>query len=280
MMKSKVILITGASRGIGRCIAEVLAQQGHRVYATMRNPKEAASFSSKNIYTMALDVIDLSSIDQAVEAIVKKEGTIDVLINNAGYGLLGPVDLVDDDEVQQQFDVNVFGVIRTVRAVTPLMRKQKSGQIINISSVAGFVSSPLFGVYSATKHALEAISVSLAATLSPWNIPVSVVEPGATATEFAEVMAEAKGIAKPGHPYQKYCLDCEENVRERLQEGQDPLEVAQLVGEIIKAEHPHFRYQTSIRLEEMARQFLVDVNGDRWLDEQKKSLAPFFEDVL
>ncbi|ADI38305.1 Estradiol 17-beta-dehydrogenase 1 [Waddlia chondrophila 2032/99] len=263
-MESQVVLITGSSRGIGRLTALELSRRGHRVYATMRNPEPI-----ENVHVERLDVTDEKSIAEAVSNLIEKEGRLDCVINNAGYGLLSPVDTATDDEIMKQFDVNLFGVIRVIREVLPQMRKQKSGKIINISSVVGVVSNPAMGWYSATKHALEAVSASLASTVFPWNIYVSVVQPGSTATEFAANLKLEEGGGNS--PYGDFSKKHQERMKNILTDGQPPEEVAELIADVVEDPKPHFRYQTSERAKQIVSQFVVDPSGDQWLNQQKET---------
>lgn len=270
-MESQVILITGSSRGIGKLTALELAKRGKKVYATMRNPVPFSQYP-ENLISERLDVTDDRTIRGVVSMIIEREGRIDGVINNAGYGLLSPIDQATEEEVQQQFDVNVFGVLRVIKAVLPHMREQKSGRIINISSIAGMVSNPGLGWYCATKHALEAMSASLASTVFPWNIFVSVVQPAATATEFAEDIKIGGGNAKE-NPYGDFSKRYKERMVGLLKEGQPPEEVASLIADILDDPNPHFRYQTSDRVKKIASDLVVDPTGDDWLNQQKQTFA-------
>lgn len=274
-MTKKVILITGSSRGIGRKTAIALAKKGHVVYATMRNPEACIPFDEENLVIRALDVTVPETIQAVVDEIIQSHHRIDVVINNAGYGLLSPVELVTDEEMQQQFDVNVFGVVRVIQAAIPHMQRQKSGQIINISSIAGIVSNPALGVYAATKHALEAMSASLATTVFPWNIKVTVIEPGPVDTEFAELMPLGQKLQEDS-PYQAFAKKYQKRLIGILHEGQPSEEVAELVAKVVEMDNPDFRYQTSERLHDLAKQFVKDPSGNEWVEEQKRNLAEWF----
>lgn len=276
-MEQKVVLITGGSRGIGRVTAIALARQGHKVYATMRTPESCKSFGElENLFVERLDVTEEKNIHETVTKIIEKEERLDVVINNAGYGLLAPIELATEKEVYDQFNVNLFGVIRVIQAVLPQMRKQKSGQIINIGSVAGVVSNPMFGLYCASKHALEAISASVAATVYPWNIRVTVVQPAATKTEFCEVMPFGSQLEKD-NPYKAFATRYGEHMRAMLKEGQPPEEIAELICEIIKMEHPDQRYQTSDHGKEIVETFLKDPSGNVWLENHKMNFMDWWE---
>jgi NAD(P)-dependent dehydrogenase (short-subunit alcohol dehydrogenase family) len=196
-----VILITGSSTGIGMAAALYLSKKGHRVYASMRNPavsselRSAAAAAGSQVEVIALDVSDEQSVKKAVAQVLEREGRIDVLVNNAGIAPIGPLEEVDDAEVKRVFDTNVFGLLRCVRAVLPSMRKQKSGSIINIGSVAGDIASTCSGVYAASKFALEGLSESLAQEVKPFGIHVALIKPGFILTPIIGKALEA--LPKP-----------------------------------------------------------------------------------
>jgi retinol dehydrogenase-8 len=277
-MKKKVILITGSSRGIGKLTAIKLAEEGHKVYATMRQPSRCDWFEGisnelkENIILKTLDVTDDETIQNVVSEIINTEGCIDVAVNNAGYGLFTPIELADIEEVKHQFDVNVYGVLRVTQAVLPHMRQQKSGHIINMSSIAGIVSNPGLGIYCGTKHALEAISESLAATVFPWNIKVTVIEPAATATEFADVMALGSKL-KEENPYSKFNELYQKRMIDLIKEGQPPQEIADLISDVIRMKNPDFRYQTNERGQNIAKGFIVDPKGNKWINDIKENFS-------
>lgn len=271
----KVILITGSSRGLGRTTAITLASKGYRVYATMRDPSSCPPFekSQGSILIKKLDVTDREEIFDVVEEIIANEGRIDVAINNAGAGLLAPIEIATDSEIATLFDVNVYGVVRVMQAVLPHMRKQRDGRIINISSIAGIVSSSFFGFYAATKHAVEAISASAAATVFPWNIKVTVIEPGAVSTDFAKSLVIGERVSQKGHPYHDFCLKYINKFNDVIEQGQPAEEVADLIAKVIEMENPDFRYQTSPRLKKLASSFIADTTGNQWLREQQEKVA-------
>lgn len=183
-----VWFITGASRGFGLQIARDLLQRGHQVVATARSAAAVTDALGENpdLLAVALDVTDEAQAREAVQAAVQRFGRIDVLINNAGRGLLGAVEEATDAEVRAVYETNVFGLLTVTRAVTPVLRAQRSGTIVNISSVGGFVSSPGWGVYASTKFAVEALSEALHAELQPLGIHAMVVEPGYFRTDFLD----------------------------------------------------------------------------------------------
>ena len=184
----RIWFITGASRGFGALVTEAALAAGDAVVATARNPAGLAEkFGSQpNLLSVALDVTDEAQAHAAVGAALKRFGRIDVLLNNAGFGLLGGVEESSGAEVERLFKTNVFGLLAVTRAVLPAMRRQRSGHVINISSVGGYASYPGWGVYCATKFAVEALTESLAAELAPLGIAATVVEPGFFRTDFLD----------------------------------------------------------------------------------------------
>ena len=182
---SKTVFITGASSGIGRAAAEYFAQQGWNVAATMRNPsKETALNQLPKVRLYTLDVTDNATIDAALAAARQDFGRIDVVVNNAGYGVDGVFEAMSDDVIFRQFNTNVFGLMRVTRAVIPIMREQRGGTIVQISSMGGQLAFPLYSIYHGTKWAVEGFSESLHYELEPFGIKVRIVEPGPIKTDF------------------------------------------------------------------------------------------------
>jgi NAD(P)-dependent dehydrogenase (short-subunit alcohol dehydrogenase family) len=186
--KQRVWLITGASRGFGAEIARAALAAGDLVAATARDPRRISEDlgPAGSLLRVALDVTSETSISAAVAQTLTRFGRIDVLVNNAGYGIIGAVEETPGDEVRKIYETNVFGLLAVTRAVLPQLRKQRSGRIFNLSSVGGFRSGPGFGVYCSTKFAVEGISEALHGELAPLGIGVTVIEPGYFRTEFLE----------------------------------------------------------------------------------------------
>ena len=185
--RQRVWFITGCSTGFGRGLAEQLLHRGDRVVATARKPEQIADFQvnyPETALTIALDVTVQASVDGAVAAALEKFGGVDVLVNNAGYGLAGGIEEAVEAEFMPMFETNVFGLIRVTKALLPQFRKQRSGHIINLSSVAGLIGSPGWGYYNATKFAVNGLSEALAAELAPLGVHVTVIEPGPFRTDF------------------------------------------------------------------------------------------------
>ncbi|MBL7706612.1 MAG: SDR family oxidoreductase [Taibaiella sp.] len=180
------ILVTGASSGIGKATAIHFHQKGWNVIATMRKPgNEKDLKEDARLKILALDVEHKDSIHAAIETGITHFGSIDVLLNNAGYGAYGPLEAGTDEEIRRQYDVNFFGVIDCIKAILPHFKARKSGTIINITSIGGLMTLPLFGVYNSSKFALEGLSEGLWYDLQPFGIRVKVVEPGGIKTDFA-----------------------------------------------------------------------------------------------
>jgi len=198
---SKTILITGASTGFGRDTAETLAQNGHNVFASMRDPlnknsEHAEALQAKGINTVELDVTDTNSVDRAVDIVVAKAGRIDVLINNAGVASAGVTEAFTPEQVTALFDVNVIGLHRVTRKVLPTLRSQKDGLIINIGSILGRVTLPFFGIYGASKFAVEALTDSLRYEVSQLGIDVALVQPSAYPTQMYDSAAQPTDVAR------------------------------------------------------------------------------------
>jgi NAD(P)-dependent dehydrogenase (short-subunit alcohol dehydrogenase family) len=196
----RVWFMTGCSSGFGRCLAEQALQRGERVVATARQLAGLSDLSSafgERVCPVALDVTRPDQVRGAIERAHAVFGRIDVLVNNAGYGLQGTLEDITDSQTRAVFETNVFGVLDVTRAALPLLRAQGSGHIVNISSVGGRLSAPLIGIYSATKFAIEGASLALAAELAPLGIKVTLVEPGAFATRFGASLQSVP----PSAPY-------------------------------------------------------------------------------
>ena len=240
-MNSKVWLITGASRGFGRIWAEAALERGDKVAATARDVASVADLAERfgdAVLPLALDVIDAEGVRRAVEQAHARFGRLDVVLNNAGYSLVGMVEEVAEADVRALFDTNYFGMLRVIQAVLPLLRQQGGGHILGVSSGLGIVPLPLIGSYCATKAAVESLHESLAAEVGPFGIKVTLVEPGEYATTFAS-QASLK-MAKP--------LDAYADLREQIMGGLgghergDPRATAEAILKIVDAEEPPLRF--------------------------------------
>ena len=243
MADKKVWFITGCSTGLGRDLAEVLLDQGYRVVATARRLDSIADLAERfpdKARIAALDVTDRDQISAAVEKAIEEFGRIDVLVNNAGYGLLGAIEEPSTDQIRAQFDTNVFGAVDVMRAVLPQMRRQKSGHILNMSSVAGFIASGSAGYYAATKFALEALSEALAQESADHGIRVTIVEPGPFRTDFGwRSLSGPEGQMPDVYPGTQKFLDYFAEV-DRKQVG-DPRKAAQVMIDVVESAEPPLR---------------------------------------
>ena len=233
--KNDVALVTGASSGIGLVTAQALVNAGYRVFGTSRKPVA----SSPGVTMLICDVTDEASVRALIEEIMRQAGRIDLVVNNAGIGLLGGAEESSIGQVQRLFDVNVFGVARVVNAVLPIMRKQKSGRIINMSSILGLIPSPFNAFYASTKHAIEGYSESLDHEVRAFGIRVLLVEPGVTRTSFEENLTRADQLLPA------YAVDrarSENLMRKWVEAGDPPQVVADTVVKAATAWKPKLRY--------------------------------------
>jgi NADP-dependent 3-hydroxy acid dehydrogenase YdfG len=239
----KVWFITGASTGFGRCLTEELLAAGYRVCATLRTPESLAGVRTQypdRLITPKVDVTKPEETRTAVSQAVTLWGRIDVLVNNAGYGLGGMIEDTPIEDVRAVFDTNVFGALETLRAVLPTMRAQRSGVILNLSSVVGLVAYRGTGFYAATKHALEAINESLSAEIAPWGIKTVAVEPGPFRTDFAgrSFRWGSKRMSDYAELYEK-AVSIYENMNGK--QAGDPVRAAKLLIEVAECENPPLR---------------------------------------
>lgn len=243
------VLITGATAGIGRDMAFHLARQGHRVFATGRKAERIAEINAEArdlpISAFRMDVTDAGSVDAArarIEADTAGHG-VDVLVNNAGFGLLGPMEAVEDSELRRQFDTNVFGLMTVTRAFLPAMRVRGSGRVINVSSMGGRMTLPFFGAYNATKYAVEAMSDALRVELAPFGVRVVLVEPGLIKSEFAShAMSSIQRYANPESPYAPVLARAERLNNDAKHLEADAVWVSRAVSRAIRARRPRARY--------------------------------------
>ncbi len=244
----KVSVVTGSSSGIGYETALTLARNGFETYATMRNTEKGVSLSSiaekedLSIKIVQLDVTDQNSVKNAVEKIHDESGKIDILINNAGYGLVGALEDIPMEEIKSQFETNFYGLIRVTQAVLPIMRRQGSGKIVNISSGAGRFGFPTGSIYVSTKFAVEGLSESLAYEVEPFGIKIILVEPGVIKTNFFNASNTTKKSLNPDSPYFKVFQNMESGFSKMLENGSTPDLVAKTVLEAISTDAPKLRY--------------------------------------
>ena len=261
----KVAVVTGSSSGIGFETSLTLARSGFLTYATMRNLGKGATIKSVAaeeglpIHVVQLNVTEERSINDAIHSIKSDVGKIDVLVNNAGYGLNGAFEDLAMEEIKAQFETNLFGVIRVTQAVLPIMRKQKSGIIVNISSGAGRFGYPGGSAYVSTKFAIEGLSESMAYELEPFGIRVVLVEPGVIKTNFVNSMVAAKKSQDPNSPYAQLMQNVATSFQHMIEGGSSTYVVAKVVLKAVTSENPTLRY-------------LAGKDVETWI-EGKKSMA-------
>lgn len=258
----KVIIITGASSGFGKATAEYLDKKGHSVYGLCRNEKQHDS-----IKYLVADVTKPETIETQVKKIYEIEQRIDVLINNAGMGIGGSLELATDEEIRLQMDTNFMGCVNMCRAVLPYMRKQRSGKIINLSSIGGIMGLPYQGYYSASKFAIEGFSEALSAEIKRFGISVSIIEPGDFSTGFTKNRIQSQATLNdtdygPVFKNTMSLIEKEENG------GLSPEILAKRIGKIVDSKHPRLRY--------------VVANTEQWLSVVLKRIVPgnWFVDIL
>ena len=248
MNDQKVAIVTGSSSGIGLESALLLARNGYNTYATMRSPEKDTSIKTAvqkeglPIRVVQLDVTDDSSVKNAVDHIISEASRIDVLVNNAGYGLGGALEDLSMEEIKFQYETNVFGLIRVTQAVLPTMRKQRSGRIINLSSGAGIFGYPGGSAYVSTKFAVEGLSESIAYELEPFGIKVILIEPGFIRTNFTNAMVVAKKAQDQASPYSELMQKLMVNASELAKNASDAELVANVIVDVASNPNPRLRY--------------------------------------
>jgi NAD(P)-dependent dehydrogenase (short-subunit alcohol dehydrogenase family) len=234
MDMSKVILITGCSSGIGHATAHFFADEDWNVVATMRHPenRETDLKGMENVDLIHLDVTDPPSIREAVRSTLEKHGRIDVLVNNAGYPVEGVFEAITEEQARKQFDTNVLGMMNVIREVLPVMRKQRDGIIVNVSSMGGKATLPLYSVYDSTKWAVEGLSEGLMYELRSLNIKVKVIEPGIIRTNFYDssmILAKNEGLAE----YDGFVEAAHRGVKRSVKQGSPPELVALCINKAV-----------------------------------------------
>lgn len=243
-MEQQVVLVTGASSGIGRETAILLAKTGHVVYGAARRLEKLQELSKYGVIPLVLDVTKEYSCQNALQQILNQQGTLDILINNAGYGSYGAVEDVPLTEAQRQLDVNVFGAIRLTQMVLPLFRRQHRGRVIMISSIAGRLTGPFGGWYHASKYALEALSDALRMETAGQGIWVSIVEPGLVRTPWGHIAADHLAASARRGPYARLAEQAARGIH-RLYDKKwltSPAEVARTIFLAVNAAQPQARY--------------------------------------
>lgn len=245
-MKDIVVLITGCSTGVGRDLAGRLAGSGYTVVATARKPEAIADLPVA--LRLALDVTDQRSVDEAVAAVIARFGRIDVLVNNAGYSIRSAVEELDEASAKAMFDANVWGLVRMTKAVLPLMRERKAGRIVHVGSVVGKFTWPINGAYSASKHAVEALSDAMRLELKSFGIPVVLVEPGTIDSAFMRSSEEksADRYSDKNSPYAGLYDRFRTMMADPARRGAPVEAVNRVIIEAIEAKKPKARYLAAV----------------------------------
>ncbi len=269
----KVALVTGSSSGIGHEIALVLARNGYFTFATMRDLQKISKLESikdeenLSLEFVQLDVTNEESVRIAVQTIQDDKDRIDVLVNNAGYGLSGAFEDLSIDEIKTQFETNFYGLIRTTQAVLPIMRKQRSGIIVNISSGAGRFGYPMGSAYVSTKFAIEGLSESLSFEVEPFGIKVILIEPGMIRTNFSSASVLAKKSLDPNSPYARIMKNMEKGIKQLLENASSSQLVANITFEAISSDKPRLRY-------------LAGKDVEQWIEAKKKMTDEEFHNMI
>ncbi len=265
-MSKKVILITGASSGMGKESAKALIRKGHAVYAAARRIEQMEDLKSMGGYPIEMDITSENDVREVIETIIRKEGRIDVLWNNAGYGLYGAVEDVPIEDAKKQFEVNLFGLAAITQKVIPYMREANRGTIINTSSMGGKMYTPMGAWYHASKHAVEGFSDCLRLELEPFNIKVVVLEPGIIITEFGDVMIKNISKFSSKGAYSGLTQKLEAATQKMYDKGQGSKTsvIAKAIVRIVEAAKPKTRYRVGLWAKPMV--WMMIYFGDRIFD--------------
>ena len=242
---SLVVLVTGGSAGIGKAVASHLSELGHIVFGTSRSQQDPAAFPFE---ILQMDVTDEQSVQTTIESIIQKHGRLDVLINNAGLGMAGPLENTSDEEAKNIFDTNVFGVLNTCRHAVPHLRKSE-GYMINITSIAGVFGLPFRGIYSSSKSAVETISECYSLELKPHNVKVAVIEPGDFKTKINENRITSAQVNVEAYPRFKTVL---QQIHDEVDSALDPILIGKCVERILNDSSPKLRYQVATPIQKMS----------------------------
>ena len=265
-MNKRVILLTGASSGIGYETAEFLAKQGHIVYGAARRVDQMEPLKAFGVKPLRLDVTSEESINEAVETLIKAEGRIDVLVNNAGYGSYGAIEDVSIEEARKQFDVNIFGVAMLTKKVLPYMRSQHSGTIINVASIGGRLTTYFGAWYHATKYALEAFSDALRMETKGFGIQVSIIEPGGIKTPWGFIAADHLAESAKGGAYEAEATKTAEGIRKQYTGNMmsKPVVIAKAISRAVNSRRPKTRYTVGFMAKPLV--WLHSWLPTRWFD--------------
>ncbi|MCG2420177.1 SDR family oxidoreductase [Aequorivita sp. F47161] len=243
----KVVLITGGSSGIGKAIGEYLSERDYQVFGTSRNPQK---ITTSSFPLLKLDVNDINSIDTAISEVISKAQKIDVVINNAGVGITGPIEETPESEIKKAFDTNFHGPINVIKAVLPQMRKQGAGHILNITSIAGYMGLPYRGIYSASKAALEITIEAMRMETLQFGIKMTNIAPGDFATNIAAGRYHSPVLENS--PYKKDYGNTLKTMNEHVDNGGDPQQMARMVHRIIETENPRIHYKVGSPLQKFS----------------------------
>ncbi len=235
---SKVVLVTGGSSGIGKSICEFLIEKGFKVYGTSRNPEH---YPDIKFPLLTLDVVNNETIIECVNKIIEIEDRLDVLVNNAGAGITGPIEEIPDEEIKRNFETNFFGPIRVIKAVLPYMRERNNGLIINVTSIAGYMGLPFRGIYSASKGSLGLLTEAFRMEIKDFNIHMTNLAPGDFATNIASGRYHAPN--NEGSPYSKKYGDVLQDINDHVDKGSKPILAAIAVFRIINTKRPKVHYK-------------------------------------
>ena len=263
------VLVTGASAGIGKATVEKLLGEGYHVYAAARRVEQMRDLEAQGAVVLGMDVTREEDLVAAADRIAAERGGVDVLVNNAGYGLFGPVEDIPLDDARYQFEVNLFGLARLTQLVLPHMREQGAGRIVNVSSVAGKMYTPLGAWYHATKHALEGWSDCLRWELKSFGIDVIVIQPGLIRTEFGGVaFGPMAGRSSGGSPYAEVVGRMTRRMDRSNAHGSPPSVIANTIARALRARRPKTRYAAGryARLALLTRSLVSDRMFDRFVD--------------
>ena len=273
-----VVLVTGCSTGIGQEAALHMARKGHQVYAAVRNPdtanelREKIAAESLPVEVIKLDLVDPASIESAVTEIMERSGRIDALVNNAGIGAGRAVEETPLEVVREIFETNYFGTVSVLRAVTPIMREQRGGRIVNVGSLAGEVVMGCHAHYSASKWALEGLSEALAFEMAEFNVRVAIIQPGCVLTPIWEKGEMPTDVS----PYDKSMQRLGRFFEFGLQRPAMPSDVAEAIADAIESEQPHFRYRVGPdAVETMAAR--DKVSDDEWIEANRLQGEAFYD---
>ncbi|MEQ3656059.1 MAG: SDR family oxidoreductase [Dokdonia sp.] len=257
---AKVVFITGASSGIGAAVAQYLAGCGYKVYGTSRTPKAELI---NGVHMLALDVTKRETIQAAVAQIIQRESRIDVLVNNAGMGITGPIEETPDSAVQHVFDTNYFGPLEVIKAVLPQMRQQQNGLVINITSIAGYMGLPYRGIYSATKGALGITTEAYRMELKEFNVKMTTVAPGDFATNIAAGRFHAPLLENS--PYKHNYGNTLALMDEHVDQGMDTKVMAKVIHKIITTKNPKVHYRVGFFMQKFSI-VLKRILPDTWYE--------------